>query len=273
MGRGHSKIASASGPAANASGGAVTEFPEAFAAGKDFQAVNGVNHVSRTVSRTTQGEWDAYTAAFGSDISAADVQALEKEWDPRTGNLYGYIRTTNSMAINKKFYDSPDKGPDELFDKRTEQGQRDLQTIDALDRAIASHKTPTDGTYYRFCAPAGLQRSYGFSDAEMAVIMQAPNMTQAQLAALNQSLQGSKCSSPGYVSTSANRSLNAFSNPSAPQSKGYVIERRMGVKAGTNAFAAKMNAQESEVIFGRNFGVTFSHITVEGNHIVVHENA
>lgn len=86
---------------------------------------------------------------------------------------------------------------------------------------------------------------------------QYAKMTPAQLATLNKALQGSKSVNPGYTSVSANRSLNAFSNPSASQSKGYVIERRMGVKAGTPAYAAKRNAQESEVIFGRGFGSSF----------------
>lgn len=35
---------------------------------------------------------------------------------------------------------------------------------------------------------------------------------------------------------------------------------------------AKSNAQESEVVFGRNFGVTFSRVAVEGNHIVIYES-
>lgn len=121
------------------------------------------------------------------------------------------------------------------------------------------------------CNPASLQKSYGLSNADMNTILQAPNMTAAQLGKLNKQLKGSKASSPGYTSVSANRSLNAFKNPSAKQSTGYIIERRIGVKKGTNAFAPKRNAQESEVVFGRNFGVNFSHITVEGNHIVIHE--
>lgn len=247
------------------------EFPEAFAPGKDFEAVGGVDHVARRVSRMTQAEWDAYASRFGADLSASDEAKLYKEWDSRNNQLYGYFRTTNAMALNKQFYDNTGKTPDQIFNKRTKQGRKDMETVDALDRAINSHKTPTDGTYYRFCNPDSLQRSYGLSDAQMKLVMQAPNMTPSQLSQLNAALQGSRASSPGYTSVSANRSLNAFSDPSAKQSKGYTIERRIGVKAGTNAYAPKRNAQESEVVFGRNFGVNFSHITVEGNHIVIHE--
>ena len=245
------------------------DFAEAFAPGKDFEAVNGVNHVRRTVSRTTQAEWDAYASKFGSDLSYADEQALFKQWDGQ--RLFGYFRTTNSMALNEQFYKNAGKTPDQIFSKRTKQRKKDMETVTALDKAISTHKTPSDGTYYRFCNPASLQKSYGLSDAQINYILQAPNMNAAQLKQLNAALRGSKASSPGYTSVSANRSLNAFKNPSAKQSPNYVIERRIGVKAGTNAFAPKRNAQESEVVFGRNFGVNFSHVTVEGNHIVIHE--
>ncbi len=247
------------------------DFPEAFAPGKDFEAVGGVDHDARTVSRMTQQEWDDYTAQFGNDLSYSDEAKLMKDWDPSTNQLYGYIRTTNSMALNKQFYDNQGKTPDEIFNKNTKQGRKDLETVNTLDKAISSHKTPSDGTYYRFCNPKSLQRSYGLSDAQLQMVLQAPNMSQAQLSQLNKALSGSKASSPGYTSVSANRSLNAFKNPTKKQSTGYSIERRIAVKKGTNGYAAKRNAQESEVIFGRNFGVNFSHITVEGNHIVIHE--
>lgn len=267
MGRTSSKVSGGS-----AGGGMLKQdFPEAFMPGKDYEAVGGVDHVSRTVSRMTQAEWDQYASQFGSDISSSDEAKLMKDWDPATDELYGYFRTTNSMALNKKFYQNAGKTPDEIFSKNTVRDMRDLDTVKTLDKAINSHSTPSDGTYFRFCNPASLQRSYGLSDAQINLIMQAPNMSTSQLSQLNAALRGSKASSPGYTSVSANRSLNAFKNPTAKQSTGYTIERRIGVKKGTKAFAPKANAQESEVIFGRNFGVNFSHITVEGNHIVIHE--
>ena len=175
------------------------------------------------------------------------------------------------MELNKQLYQNPDKTPDQIFNTKTKQGQEDMKTVSTLDKMISTHTTPSDGTYYRFCNPASLQRAYGFSDAEMKLIMDAPNMTPSELSTLNSHLRGSKSSSAGYTSVSANRSLNAFKNPSAKQSMGYTVERRMGVKQGTNAFATKGNAQESEVVFGRNFDLNFSHLTVEGNHIVIHE--
>lgn len=267
MGRGTSKAGGGGG----AGGKPIQDFPEAFAPGKDFESVGGVDHDARTVSRMTQREWDDYAEQFGADPTAAEDAAMYKEWDWSNGNLYGYFRTTNAMEINKQFYQNPDKTVDEIFDKNTKQGRKDLETVHTIDKMINSHTTPNDGTYYRFCNQASLQRSYGLSDAQMNLIMQAPNMSQKQLASLNSALQGSRASSAGYTSVSANRSLNAFKNPSAKQSKGYTIERRIGIKKGTKGFATKGNAQESEVIFGRNFGVNFSHITVEGNHIVVHE--
>ena len=268
MAKGASKIGGG-GSAPQAQATPVQDFPEAFAPGKDYEAVGGVDHTARTVSRTTQREWDQYASQFGADISSADERSLYKQWDGT--NLYGYFRTTNAMELNKQFYTNPGKTPDQIFSKRTKQGKEDAKTVDAMDRAINSHTTPSDGTYYRFCNPDSLARSYGFSQADMNVILQAPNMSKSQLAALNKQLRGSKASSPGYTSTSANRSLNAFSNPNAKQSKGYVIERRVSVKKGTHAYAPKRNAQESEVVFGRNFGVNLSGISVEGNHIIIHE--
>lgn len=268
MGRGSSKVGGGGGSAAAAKPQR-QEFPEAFAPGKNFEAVGGVNHDTRRVSNMTQQEWNAYASKFGADISGSDESKLYKEWDGK--NLYGYFRTTNAMALNAQFYQNTGKTPDQIFNKRTKQGRKDLETVDALDRAIKSHTTPTDGTYYRFCNPASLQRSYGLSDSQMNLVLQAPNMSKSQLSQLNSALKGSRSSSAGYTSVSANRSLNAFSNPTKKQSMNYVIERRMSVKKGTNAYAPKKNAQESEVVFGRNFGVNFSHITVEGNHIVVHE--
>ena len=271
MGRGRSKISTnaASNATASSTSSQRQDLAEAFAPGKDYEAVGGVNHSTRTVSRTTQAEWDAYASKFGADISGADEAKLFKDYDGK--GLYGYFRTTNSMAINSQFCKNPGKSPDQIFDKDSKQGRRDLETIDALDRAINSHTTPSDGAYVRYCRPDSLKRSYGLSDAQMNMLLQAPNMSQSQLAQLNTALKGSKSSSAGYTSVSANRSLNAFSNPSNVQSKGYTIERRISVKAGTNAYAPKRNAQESEVVFGRGFTTNFSHVTVEGNHIVIHE--
>lgn len=268
MSKGNSKLGSGGGttPAATTT---TTEFQEAFAPGKDFEAIGGVNHDYRTVSRTTQTEWDQYTAQYGQDLTGSEYAMIMKDWDGQ--RLFGYVRTTNAMELNKAFYQNPGKTPDQIFSKRTKQGQRDLQTVQTLDKAINSHTTPNDGLYYRFCNPASLQRSYGLTAAQMNMVMQAPNMTSAQLAQLNKALSGSKSVNLGYTSVSANRSLNAFKNPNARQSQNYVIERRISVKKGTNAFAPSRNAQESEVIFGRNFGATFSHVTVEGNHIVIHE--
>lgn len=265
MGRGSSGLSGRGG----GGGAPKQEFPEAFAPGKDFGAVGGVDHALRTVSRMTQQEWDKYVAQYGTDLSSAEYDKLMKQWDGQ--NLYGYFRTTNSMALNAQFNQNIGKSPDEIFSKNTKQGRKDLETVKTLDKAISSHSTPSDGTYYRFCNPASLQRSYGLSDAQMNMVMQAPNMTKSQLANLNANLRGYSSSNAGYTSVSANRSLNAFSNPSAKQSKGYTIERRIAVKKGTNAFAPSRNAQESEVVFGRNFNTNFSHISVDGNHIVIHE--
>ena len=264
MGRGRSK----------AGGGAVAaaipkDFGEAFAAGKDFQAVGGVNHVTRTVSRTTQGEWDRYSASMNANVSAADEAAIMRDFDMRKGGLTGYVRTQNAFNINSALYDKNNAGKpiSKIFKRKA-----DRDTVNALDRAINNHSTPADGSYTRFSSPGGIQGAFGLSDQQMAMLSQARGMSPSQLAQLSKAMNGSKSHSAAYTSTSANRSLNAFSDPNAKQSKGFIFERKISVPKGTKAYAPKKNAQESEVIFGRGMSTRITGITVSTDgHIVIHE--
>lgn len=139
MGSGSSGVGGGGGSKATAPATTPKDFKEAFAPGKDFVAVGGANHDTRSVSRMTQAEWDAYASQFGSDPSSSDVDSMMKTWDPRYDNLYGYFRTTNSMALNKKFYENVGKSPDEIFKggkdaKSRKQNQKDLETVNTLDK-------------------------------------------------------------------------------------------------------------------------------------------
>ena len=271
MGRGSSKAGG---------GGGTTfkplqdDFPEAFADGVNFEASGDVDHNYRTTSRSLQRQWDQFTQSYQSGITAADEAAMMKDWDSRTGNLYGYVRTTNSFEINKALYKAQDGMTDDQIFTRTDRYgvKRDLQTVQTMDKAINNHVTQADASYTRFTSPNSVQRTYGLSDAEMNLIKQAGSMDSAQLAQLNKALSGKTSFSKAYTSTSANRSMNAFSNPNAKQSKGYIIERKLNVPKGTKAYAVQKNAQESEVIFGRNMKTKLSHVTVGSDgHIVFHE--
>lgn len=267
MGRGSSGIGGGGG---GSGGAAVNDFPEAFAPGKDFQAVRGVDHNARTVSRTTQSEWDKYSAPMNANVSSTDEAAIMRDYDPRKGGLTGYVRTQNSFAINKALYDPANAGK---TDAQIFKRKADRDTVKALDKAINSHATPDDGAYARFGSSGSIQATFGLSNAQMQLIQQAPNMTPSQLKQLNRALSGSVSYSKAYTSTSANRSLNAFSNPNAPQSRGFVFERKINVPKGTKAFAPRKNAQESEVIFGRGLQTKLTGVSVSSDgHIVLHES-
>lgn len=261
MGRGRSGLSKAGG-----GGGTAQDFPEAFAPGKDFQAVGGVDHVARTVSRTTQSEWEQYANSMYANVSASDEAAI---MTAGYGTLKGYVRTSNSFAINAAFYDPNNAGKsiNQIFKRKA-----DRDTVKALDKAIDNHVTPADASYTRFSSPNGLQGALGLSNAQMAMLAQAPNMSASQLRQLNRALSGTVSSSASYTSVSANRTLNAFSNPTAKQSKGFIYERKISVPKGTKAYAPRRNAQESEVIFGRGMSTKVTGVSVASDgHIVIHE--
>ena len=273
MGTGSSKLGGGGGAKRTKKSTQPQDFPEAFAPGKDFQAVNGVDHAARTVSRTTQGEWDQYSASMNANVSAADEKAIMRDFTttPNSKGAYvnGYVRTQNSFAINEAFYDPKNDGKsiNQIFSRPS-----DRKTVKALDKAINNHVTPADASYTRFSSPGGIQGAFGLSNAQMQMLSQAGSMTPSQLAQLNKALSGSGSFSKSYTSTSANRSLNAFSNPNAKQSKGFIFERKINIPKGTNAFAPRKNAQESEVIFGRNMKTKLTGISVGSDgHIVLHE--
>lgn len=255
------------------------DFPEAFQDGVDLAAAGWVNHVSRTVTNTTQQQWDAFTAAYQSGMTAQDDANLMKEYAgvDRNGNdiLYGYVRTSNSFAINKALYDPANAGKTdaEIFTRKDRQGRlRDLQTVQTLDKAINNHATQSDASYTRFCSPNAIQATFGLSDSEMAMLSNARSLNASQLGQLNRNMAGKSSFSNAYTSTSANRSMNAFSNPNNRQSQGFIYERKINAPTGTNAFAVRNNAQESEVIFGRRMETRLTGVSIANDgHIVLHE--
>ena len=253
----------------------IPSWREAFRPDEDFRATGDVDHVSRTVSARLQRDWETFADDYQTGITQADLQAMMKDFDWRTGELYGYLRTTNSFAINQQLYNPNNDGKTDaqIFRMRDRKGAlRDLQTVQTLDRAISQHTTKNNATYTRYCSPAALQATFGLDNAQIQALQNAGSLTVAQMRKLNAVFSGKTSYSKAYTSTSANKSMNAFRDPTARQSRGYIFERRLYVPSGTNAYAASTNAQESEVIFGRKMQTRIMKITVSNNgHIVIHE--
>ena len=121
-----------------------------------------------------------------------------------------------------------------------------------------------DGTYSRYTDAESISKTFGLTTAQMNTIAKAGIMSKAQLSELNKMLGGKKGFSRAYTSASANRSMNAFKGK-------YVWERRLYVPKGTKAYIPSHNAQESETIFGRGLTTRIVGVTIENNHIVLHE--
>ena len=276
FGRGSSKAGGGGGgtsptPQPSAQPAPFQDYPEAFAAGKDFEAVGGVDHVARTVSRTTQREWEQYAGTMHDNMSASDLQAIERQfdWTPNADgdNVSGYVRTRNAFTMNKLLYNNPNKPDSQIFSR-----PEDLRTLKALDGAISNHVTPADASYTRFCSADSIQKAFGFDSNQMALLRGAGQLNSSQLQQLSQALSGTVSFSRAYTSTSANRSLNAFKNLTSSQGRNLTFERKISVPKGTNAFAPKNNAQESEVIFGRRLQTKFMGISIASDgHVVIHE--
>ena len=277
MGRGRSgrTSSSTSTPRQRPAVPAVPDWKEAFSDGWDYQRSRDVNHVSRTVTSKLQQRWDAFAQSYQTGVTQQDINNLMKDFDYRTGNLYGYVRTTNSFKINEALYDpaNADKTDAQIFTRKDRQGRaRDLQTVQTLDKLINNHSTARNATYTRFSSPAAIKALYGFDDRQMAMLSNAKNMSPAELQKLNNALAGKASYSRAYTSTSANRSMNAFGNLNARHSSGMIFERKLYMPGGTKAYAVQRNAQESEVIFGRHANANLMKITVAPDgHIVLHE--
>lgn len=277
MGRGSSKAGGGGGGGGSAAKKQQTpqDYPEAFAPGQDFEKSGDVDHVGRYVTSSLQRQWDSYAEQFGSDPSRSDENKMFKDWDPATDSLYGYFRTTNSFKINEQLYDSKNAGKslDQIFTRTDRNGNlRDLETVKTLDKVISSHSTPADASYTRFCSADALQATFGLSDTQMGILKNAGSLNQSDMSLLSNNMRGSIGFNAAYSSFSANRSMNAFSNPNNKQSKGFIFERRTSIPKGTKAYAPKRNAQESEVLFGRGMKTKVTGVSVaKDGHIVIHE--
>lgn len=251
------------------------DWREAFAPGTDYERTGDVDHNQRTVTKALQDQWDKFTAPFEAGVTDAERDIMGQSIDRATGAVYGYFRTTNSMEINKALNDPANSGKtiEQIFTRTDNAGRkRDLETVKTLDKAIAKHVTQRDATYTRYCHPQTVGRAFGLSQAQLAMLIHADDLSSGQLETLKKAMVGKTSMTKGYTSTSANKSMNAFSNPYAVRSRGYIFERKLYLPKGTHAYATKRNAQESEVLLGRNLRTKIIGISVNGvGHIVIHE--
>ena len=248
----------------------IPDWKEAFNDGTDYQRSGDVNHESRTVSSRLQREWDEFARDYQTGVTDRDIFNLRKQWDYRLGEGYGYVRSGNSFNINQLLYDpaNANKTDEEIFTRRDRNGVlRDLNTVRTMDRLIDSHTTKNNAVYTRFADAGAVQSLYGLNDKQLSTLLDARKMNATQMARLNRALADRTGYSRSYTSTSANRSMNAFSNREK-----LVFERKLYVPSGTKAYAPQMNAQESEVIFGRHVNTRLMKVTVASDgHIVLHE--
>ena len=159
MGRGSSKVSGGGGGSV-----AFNDFPEAFALGKDFQAVGGVNHAARTVSRMTQAEWDQYSASMRSGMTAAEEKTIMRQFSSTPNGdgdyVIGYVQTRNSFYINKVLYDPANDG--KTVNQRFPRAA-DRKTVKTMDKLINNHSTPADASYPRFCGADAIKATFNFS--------------------------------------------------------------------------------------------------------------
>lgn len=215
-------------------------------------------------------EWKDYTDSFGVSTSDAEHEVLYKSFDPRTFEVYGYIRTSNAMRINEQLYDPANvgKSDEEIFTRKDRSGRlKDLETVKTLDKKISQGKVPKNSIFVRFANPDAAIATLGMSKEQQAVFKEAISARRLDadsLSALNKAFNGTRTYSNSYTSTSANRDWNVFSH--------YKIERRIYTPAGTKAYAAKDNKAESEVVFGRRMQTEVFKVTVSSKgNLVFHE--
>lgn len=210
-------------------------------------------------------DWEDFSDTFGQNVSDSDLDKIMGKFT--SDGSVGYVRTANSFNINQKLYDekNANKTDEEIFTRTGKKGDKvDLETVRSLDRAIASGRTPSNAVYTRFVRYDAVQATYKFNDDQMRLLKNADIMSDSELRTLNDSMRGKVAYSRSYTSASGNRSLNVF--------QGKPVERKLYIPKGTNAFAARKNSEESEVVFGRNMNTELIGITIsKQGHVVLHE--
>jgi len=210
-------------------------------------------------------DWSEFVDRFGPRPSDEDLHHIMRNFEGMEG--YGYVRTSNSFNINEKLYnpENDGKSDEEIFTRRDRNGVlRDLETVRSLDRAINNGRVPSNAVYTRFAGTEAIKNLFGLSNDQMNALKNASALTAAGREQLSKVFKGSRSYSKSYTSSSANRTMNVFTNKP--------VERRLYVPAGMKAYAVSRNASESEVIFGRGLQTEIVGISVNGRgNVVLHE--
>lgn len=259
MGTGSSKIGSSGKPKKTT----VKNFPEGFSNSK--LTPGAYYSLPNRERNKIRKDWDSYVDSFGTPLKKKEADLIDGHDFVNGTPRRGYTRSENSYKINKALNDPQNVGKADsaIFDRK------DLATVNALDNAIKTHTTPSDAHYTRFCSVGSLKNSCGLTDAQIGMINQVlNNPTDKNIGQLSKALSGSRLTSRGYTSTSANRNLNEFSKTPALK-----VERQIHAPKGTNAYASKINFRESEVVFGRNLKTNVTGVSVSSDgHLVIHES-
>jgi len=206
--------------------------------------------------------WEEFARPFETGVTEADKAAVMHDGD------YGYFMTRNSYYINSQLYapENKDKTLEEIFTRQDKDGvYRDLETVKALDRMIASHQTAEDAVYTRYVDKNGLSGIFGFSEAQIKRLQNAAKLDPAKLQKLNNSFAGKTSFSRAYTSTSAAKDKTVSDRP------GW-FERRLYVPKGTNAYAPTEARWEAETVFGRNLRTRIMKVDVsDDGRVVIHE--
>lgn len=150
----------------------------------------------------------------------------------------GYVQSMNSFDINSALRANPGKLPKEIFSK----GSLEEKIVKTLDKTISDSTLSHEGLVYRFMEESALSAVYGTSDVL--------------------SLIGKVTSDPAYLSTSANETLNKYSE--------YKVKRVIYVESGTSGYITK-NWTESEIIFARNTKTVVESAKIDGDNITIYE--
>ena len=152
--------------------------------------------------------------------------------------ILGYVQSMNSFDINSALRANPGKLPKEVFSK----GSLEEKIVKTLDKVISGSTLSHEGLVYRFMEESALSSVYGTSDV-LSII-------------------GKVTSDPAYLSTSANETLNKYSQ--------YKVKRVIYVESGTPGYITK-NWTESEIIFARNTKTVVESAEVDGDNITIYE--
>lgn len=215
--------------------------------------IEGLKSTIREFKNLTVEEYNKMVTMSLKSVKSADKKAIMGHKNP-DGSNGGYVRTVNYRIINTSLRNGH-------LENLT---QYDVETVDALRRAIKSYKLPQDTNLYRYVhADYGISQMLGvrgeYGDIlEWDIKYKKAADVQKIVDKINEQV-GKEVLEKGFVSTSVIKEKNVVS---------YDKAVRMVIKTpqGTNCFLPN-NKIESECILGENTKLVFkgAKLLQEGN--------